>query len=106
MTALRNRLPSRRGHELLNFEHCGFRYTTGIGRFPSGKPAEIFLNTAKSGTMLEALAKDGAVFASIALQYGAPIEILLRALLRDSRGNASSPLGAALDLIASCGDAP
>jgi len=32
-------------------------------------------------------------------QFGAPVETIRRALLRDSRGNPSSPLGAALDLI-------
>ena len=29
----RERLPNRRGHELLDFEHGGIRYTVGIGRF-------------------------------------------------------------------------
>jgi hypothetical protein len=38
------------------------------------------------------------VVASIALQYGAPLDIIRRALLRDPQGVAASPLGAALDL--------
>jgi hypothetical protein len=41
-----------------------------------------------------------AVIASIALQHGVPLETIRRALLRDPRGQPSSPLGAALDLIA------
>jgi hypothetical protein len=32
----RVRLPNRRGHELLDFEHGGIRYTAGIGRFEDG----------------------------------------------------------------------
>jgi hypothetical protein len=46
----RQRLPNRRGHELVDFEHGGIRYTAGIGRFEDGALAEIFLNTAKHGT--------------------------------------------------------
>jgi hypothetical protein len=38
--------------------------------------------------------------ASIALQHGVPLETIRRALLRDSHGRASSPLGVALDLLA------
>ena len=45
-------------------------------------------------------AKDAAVICSIALQYGVPLDVIRHALLRDSRGVASSPLGVALDLIA------
>ena len=29
----RARLPNRRGHELLDFEHSGIKYTLGAGRF-------------------------------------------------------------------------
>jgi hypothetical protein len=32
----RRRLPNRRGHELLDFEHGGIHYTAGIGRFENG----------------------------------------------------------------------
>jgi len=37
---------------------------------------------------------------SFAVQHGANPEAIRRALSRDSRGNASGPLGAALDIIA------
>jgi hypothetical protein len=45
-------------------------------------------------------ARDSAVAASLALQFGCPLETLRRALLRDAHGVASSPLGVALDIIA------
>jgi hypothetical protein len=35
----------------------------------------------------------------LALQYGCPLEVLKRALLRDSHNRPSTPLGAALDAI-------
>jgi hypothetical protein len=37
----RERLPNRRGHELLDFEHVGIRYTAGVSRFSDGRLAEI-----------------------------------------------------------------
>jgi hypothetical protein len=43
--------------------------------------------------------KDSAVICSIALQHSVPVEVIRKALLRDPRGRASSPLGAALDII-------
>jgi hypothetical protein len=54
----RQRLLNRRGHELLTFEHVGFRYTVGVGRFEDGTLAEIFLNTAKQGTAIDVNARD------------------------------------------------
>jgi len=45
-------------------------------------------------------ARDGAIAASLALQFGCPLETLRRALCRDSQDRASGPLGAALDAIA------
>jgi hypothetical protein len=43
---------------------------------------------------------DAAVVASIALQYGVPLEVIRKALMRDARGQASGPLGVALDRVA------
>jgi hypothetical protein len=99
--AARERLPDRREHELLDFEHGGFRYIGGIGRFEDGRPAEIFLNVAKSGTAIENHARDAAVTASLALQYGTPVDVIRHALTRNGDGSASGALGALLDLVAS-----
>jgi hypothetical protein len=38
-TETRRRLPNRRGHELLSFEHGGIPYTAGVGRFENGELA-------------------------------------------------------------------
>ena len=61
--------------------------------------AEIFIGNAKAGSHSDAAAKDAAVVCSIALQFGVPLEVIRKALLRDSAGRPSSPLGTALDLI-------
>ena len=95
----RCRLPNRRGHELLEFEHAGIRYTAGVGRFGDGRLAEILLNAAKHGTAVDVNARDAAVPASLLLQHGCPVETLLRALTRNSDGSASGPLARALDLL-------
>src|SRR5262252_11163426 len=63
----RQRLPNRRGHELLTFQHEGIRYTAGVGRFADGGLAEIFLSTAKHGTAVDVNARDAAVAASLLL---------------------------------------
>ena len=65
MTAIapqRRRLPNRRPHLVLNFEHGGFAYTAGIRFFDEAglHPAEIFLTTAKHGTVLDTNARDAA----------------------------------------------
>jgi ribonucleoside-diphosphate reductase alpha chain len=95
----RRRLPDRRGHELLNFEHGGIRYTAGAGRFDNGGLAEIFLTTAKHGTAVDVNARDAAVAASLLLQRGCPVEVLRRALTRNADGSASGALAHALDLL-------
>jgi ribonucleoside-diphosphate reductase alpha chain len=96
----RERLPDRRTCESFGFECNNLHYTTSISRYDDGRLAEIFLGNAKAGSHSDAAAKDSAVVCSIALQHGVPLETIRKALLRDPRGNPSSPLGMALDIIA------
>jgi hypothetical protein len=96
----RERLPNRRGHELVDFSHGGFNYIAGLGRFADGRLAEIFLTAAKTGIAVEAAARDAAIVASIALQHGASPTALQHPLTRNGDETASGPLGALLDLLA------
>jgi hypothetical protein len=100
MTAARQRLPDRRLCESFAFQCAGMNYIASISRFPNGDLAEIFISNHKSGSDADSAAKDSAVVCSIALQFGVPVETIRRALLRDPRGVASSPLGVALDILA------
>jgi hypothetical protein len=93
----RERLPDRRQSETFDFECGGLRYTCSFGRFRDGRIAEIFLSNHKSNSAADTAARDAAIVVSIALQFGANVETIRRALCRDSRGHASGPLGAALD---------
>src|SRR5262249_4200447 len=99
MTA-RERLENRRASLSFSFECNQLHYTATISRHADGRLAEIFISNAKAGSHSDAAAKDSAVVASIALQYGVPVDVIRHALLRDPRGVASSPLGVALDLLA------
>jgi hypothetical protein len=95
----RRRLSNRRPSETFSFEVVGLRYTCTYSRFESGEIAELFLQNSKPSSQSDTNARDSAVAASLALQFGCPLEILRGAVLRDARGVASSPLGAALDQI-------
>src|SRR5260221_4179643 len=102
----RERFPNRRLAESFELEVNGPHYTCTIGRFADGRPGEVFLQNHKPGSQSDANARDGAVAACLALQYGCPIEVLQKALLRDSRGRPSTPLCACLDLIAGSSECP
>jgi hypothetical protein len=98
-TPTRHRLPDRRASETFGFECNGLHYTATVSRSDDGEIAEILLSNAKAGSHSDAAAKDSAVVASIALQYGVPSGKIRHALLRDEHGIASSPLGVALDVL-------
>src|SRR4029077_3774359 len=96
---VRQRLTDRRPAETIEVEIAGLRYTVTVGRYADGAVGEVFLQNHKPGSQSDANARDAAVAASLALQHGCPLETLLRALLRDSHGRASTPLCAAVDII-------
>ena len=78
-------------------------YIATLSQFDDGRLGEIFLTNTKAGSAADTAARDSAIAFSIAVQFGADIETIRRALCRDARGNASGPLGVALDLLAAEG---
>jgi hypothetical protein len=96
----RRRLPNRRASTTLQIEASGMEFTVSYSCFDDGSLAEIFTSNHKAGSHADTAARDSAVVASLALQHGVDLETLRKALLRDSQGRASGPLGTALDLIA------
>ena len=76
----------------------GFRLT--VGTYPTGEVGELFVNADHANSMLDAFIGDAAIITSIALQQGVALETIRHAIKRDGRGNAASPIGAALDVIA------
>jgi hypothetical protein len=98
--ALRQRLPNRRASETFTFELNGLRFTATVSRFADGHIAELFLNNHKAGNQTDTNARDAAILLSFALQYGADIDVIRRALCRDAQGHPLGPVAQALDLIA------
>ena len=90
----RERLPDRRGAELVDFEHEGRKWTVTVGRFADGGIAELFIDGSKEAPIVE-LAQESAIVASLALQSGCALGTLRHALA----GRGVGPLGAALALI-------
>lgn len=96
----RLRLPPRRLCESFTFELDGLRFTASVGRFPDGRIGELFLNNHKSGNQSDTNARDAAIILSFALQHGADIEEIRKALCRNSAGRALGPVARALDILA------
>lgn len=95
----RQQLPNRRASQTFELEAMGLKFTATFSRFPDGEASEVFITNHRAGSAAGIMASDAAIAASLALQFGCPVEVLRRALSRDSHGRPSSPLGAALDLI-------
>jgi hypothetical protein len=89
----------RRANETFAFHWRGMAFTATFSRFDDGRLAEIFLTNGKANTDADTAARDSAVVASLALQHGADVEILRGALLRDSSGEASGPLGCVMSAM-------
>jgi hypothetical protein len=94
----RQRLPDRRASETFNLQCASLSYVATISRFDDGRIGEIFLTNHKAGSAADTAARDAAIVCSIALQFGADVGTIRRALCRDGSGKANGPLGAALDL--------
>jgi hypothetical protein len=96
----RRRLPDRRGSITFDVEAFGLRFTVTASPVDGGSIGELFIQNHKADSGAGIMASDSAIAASLALQYGCPADVLRKALSRDARGNASGPLGVALDTLA------
>ncbi len=95
----RRRLPNRRRSENLTFELNGHHFTATIGFYPDGRIGEAFLTNSKHGNQLDTNSRDAAILLSFALQFGADINTVRKALCRDSQNRALGPIGKLLDLL-------
>jgi hypothetical protein len=99
---MRKVLPQRRRSDTFKVRHGGQNaaYHVTIGYFDDGKLGEVFLSTNKSGSQMEALARDIAILMSLNLQHGCAMETMRDALTREGDGSASTLAGAIADLLA------
>jgi hypothetical protein len=96
----RQRLPDRRACESFTFELNGLGFTATVSRFADGRIGELFLNNHKAGNQSDTNARDAAILLSFALQHGADLQAIRRALCRDSQGRALGPVAMVLDILA------
>ena len=110
----RKTLPFRRLTETFELVHADKPYTVSIGFFDYDRPvmtrddqfiehvrqpAEVFISNAKAGSDVEAVARDGAVILSIAMQYDVPLAVLGGAITRTQDGKPMSIIGAVVDRL-------
>jgi hypothetical protein len=96
----RERLANRRGSVSFDFEHKGVRgFALTYSKFADGRVAEVFIQNCKTDSAADVNARDGAIVLSFALQFGADLSAIAKALCRDSQGRPSGVMGTALDLL-------
>ena len=94
-------LPQRRRAETFEIAFGGLKgsHIVTLGFYEDGLLGEVFINGGKSGELVEAIARDGAVLLSLALQFGASLESIKSAITRDGQGAPSSIIGAVVDRL-------
>jgi ribonucleoside-diphosphate reductase alpha chain len=110
----RKTLPNRRAAETVTFNWGRWSYSITFGFFDDEqseldnsdcssklKPAEVFVSGSVKNlnTELDAVARDGALLVSLALQYGCSAETLANAVSRNGGGEPASIIGAVIDQI-------
>jgi ribonucleoside-diphosphate reductase alpha chain len=75
---LRRRLPETRSAITHKFDVAGHEGYLTVGLFDDGQPGELFITMAKEGSTIGGLMDCIGTLTSLALQYGVPLEALMR----------------------------
>jgi ribonucleoside-diphosphate reductase alpha chain len=75
---LRRRLPETRTAITHKFDIAGHEGYLTVGMFDNGQPGELFITMAKEGSTIGGLMDCVGTLTSLALQYGVPLEALMR----------------------------
>ncbi len=75
---LRRRLPDTRNATTHKFDVAGHEGYITVGLYDDGSPGEIFIRMAKEGSTIGGLMDTIATLVSVSLQYGVPVESLVR----------------------------
>ena len=75
---LRRRLPETRAATTHKFDIAGHEGYLTVGLFEDGQPGELFITMAKEGSTIGGLMDCVGTLTSMALQYGVPLEALVR----------------------------
>jgi len=85
----RTRMPSTRSSVTHRFEIMGMDGYITLGYYDDGRIGEVFAGMQKVGSTVQALLNSWSIMVSIALQYGVPIEDVIR----KSKGSVFEPAG-------------
>ena len=75
---MRRRLPDTRRALTHKFDVAGHEGYLTVGLYPDGGPGEVFITMAKEGSTIGGLMDTIATLVSVSLQYGVPVESLVR----------------------------
>jgi hypothetical protein len=97
----RRELPQRRRSENFEMSFDGFskRYYITVGYYDDDTIGEVFIDHPVSGMQSQAIARDGAVLVSMALQHGVPLQTIQHAVTRNSNNEPTSIVGAVVDRL-------
>ncbi len=73
----RRRLPDERASLTHKFSIAGHEGYLTVGMYEDGTPGEIFIRMAKAGSVVSGLMDSFALAASLSLQYGVPLQVLV-----------------------------
>lgn len=99
----RERLPDRRAAFAIEYRFQNHDLIAHIGRYGDhehGRVGEIFITCKKTGNDMDTIVRALSTVASIAMQYGADVDTIRKALPRNPRDEPMEPLGTILDLVA------
>lgn len=97
----RDLLPARRRAETFEIKHGGQNtvFAISVGFYDDGRPGEVFISGAKSGSDMASATHDGAILLSLALQHGVPLKTIQHALSRNADGSAATIIGVVVDKL-------
>ena len=99
---IRRMLPERRSSATFSIKHGRMTppFVVTVGYYEDGSVGEVFIAGTKSGSDFDAVARDGAILLSLAIQHGVPIETIKHAVTREEDGSPSTIVGAVVDKLA------
>jgi len=100
MKPMRTKLADRRGCETLDVRHGTQHFHVTVGFYDNRHVGEVFISGAKVGSELEAIARDGAILISLALQHGVAPTVIRHAITRNADSTPSSIIGVVLEKLA------
>src|SRR4249920_1884760 len=95
-------LPQRRLAEtfIVNHGNQNTPFVVTVGYHDNGvEIGEVFIAGSKSGSDFDAVARDGAILLSLAMQHGVPLDTIRHAVTREEDGRPSTIIGAVIDRL-------